>query len=138
MSDTTETYTRQDSVPRLIERPGTLDAQYYNLFQLAISRLGAPLRLQLPGLKVLDIILQKDAFIIVDRVFNDVPVIAWCNFKAAKRDALDAPVACDIRWYHIQASMITKRALNTTVDLLSEQLGVDKDNLADIIKLESA
>ena len=129
-------FDRHNTVPRLSENAYAMDARYYNLVQLALRRLGEPIRSALPGLKVMDIILQKDAWIVVDRVHNDLPVIAWCDFESSKRTALDAPVTCQQRWFHAHASMITKQALETTIDLLSQDLGVDRDNLADVIELK--
>ena len=118
-------YTRHDEVPVYAYRDGVLDALYYNHVQVALNRLGESLRLEIPGLKTLDLILQRDAWIIVDRAFNDVPIAAWTNFDTQRRTALHAPVHCQIRLFHAHAGAILKRVLEAMEMLLGE-LEVDE------------
>lgn len=115
-------YTRHDEVPVYAYRDGVLDALYYNHVQVALNRLGGSLRMSIPGLKTLDLILQRDAWIIVDRAFNDVPIAAWTNFDTHRRSALHAPVHCQIRLFHAHAGAILKRVLEAMELLLGEQL----------------
>lgn len=115
-------YTRHDEVPVYTYRDGVIDALYYNHVQVALNRLGESLRMGIPGLKTLDLILQRDAWIIVDRAFNDVPVAAWTNFDTQRRSALHAPVHCQIRLFHAHAGVILKRVLEAMELLLGEQL----------------
>lgn len=115
-------YTRHDEVPVYAYRDGVLDALYYNHVQVALNRLGESLRMGIPGLKTLDLILQRDAWIIVDRAFNDVPIAAWTNFDTQRRTALHAPVHCQIRLFHAHAGAILKRVLEAMEMLLGEQL----------------
>ena len=116
-------YTRHDEVPVYEYRDGVIDAIYYNHVQLALKRLGESLRMSIPRLKTLDLILQRDAWVIVDRAFNDVPVAAWTNFDTERRDALHSPVHCQIRLYHTNGGIILKRVLEAMEMLLGEQLG---------------
>lgn len=121
-------YTRHDEVPVLGSRAGKVDALYYNHVQTALKRLGdthladSQMRLQIPGLKHLDLILQKDAWIIVDRVLNDYPIAAWTNFETEHRDSLHEAIVCEIRLFHYAASMILKRTLEAMEILLGEAL----------------
>ena len=115
-------YTRHNEVPVYEYRDGVLDALYYNHVQVALNRLGESLRMSLPRLKTLDLILQRDAWIIVDRAFNDVPIAAWTNFDTQRRSALHAPVHCQIRLFHAHAGVILKRVLEAMELLLGEQL----------------
>ncbi len=115
-------YTRHDEVPVYEYRDGLLDATHYNHVLVALKRLGESLRLELPRLKTLDLILQRDAWIIVDRAFNDIPIAAWTNFDTERRSALHAPVHCQIRLYHANAGIILKRVLEAMELLLGEQL----------------
>jgi len=121
-------YTRHDEVPELTSRDGKVDALYYNHVQTALKRLsdhhtGAnEIRLTIPKLKHLDLVLQKDAWIIVDRVLNDFPIAAWTNFQAGHRDSLHEPILCEIRLFHYAASMILKRTLEAMEILLGEAL----------------
>lgn len=83
-------------MPRLSTRQGKVNATYYNHVQTALKRINAEIRLQIPRLKHLDLILQKDAWIVVDKVLNDVPIVAWTNFQVDHRDSLHEPVKCEI------------------------------------------
>lgn len=115
-------YSRLDEVPVMESYPTSLDATHFNHVQYALKHLGSSIRLQIPRLKHLDLILEKQAWIIVDRVLNDVPVAAWTDFETAHRDNLHQPIQCKQRLYHIQARMILGRTLEAMELLLGEQL----------------
>ena len=111
-------YTRHDEVIILDSKPGTVDAHYFNAAQIALKRLKQPIRLKIPTLNHLDLLVLDDAWIIVDRVLHDMPVVAWTNFETEERDNLHEPVACEIRLYHFAARMV----LLTTLDAMEEIL----------------
>ena len=115
-------YTRHDEIPQLSARAGKVDALYYNHVQTALKQLGNQIRLTIPKLKHLDLIIQKDAWIIVDIVLNDVPVVAWTNFETKGRDSLHEPIQCEIRFFHYAASMILNRTLEAMELMLGEVL----------------
>lgn len=115
-------YIRHDEVPVFEYRDGVIDAVHYNTVQTAFKRLGEEIRLRIPRLKTLDLILQRDAWIIVDRAFNDVPIAAWTNFDIERRDALHTPVHCQLRLFHANAGILIKRVLEAMELLLGEQL----------------
>ena len=115
-------YTRHDEVPVYEQREGVLNATFYNHVQVALNRLGNTLRMAIPGLRTLDLILQRDAWIVVDRAFNDLPVAAWSHFHRAESSALHAPVECRIRLYHANAGMILQRVLEQMEGKLTEAL----------------
>ena len=115
-------YTRHDEVPQLGSRTGKVDALYFNHVQTALKHLGNQIRLKIPKLKHLDLILQKDAWIIVDTVLNDVPIAAWTHFEIEGRDALHEPIKCEIRFFHYAASMILNRTLEAMELMLGEAL----------------
>lgn len=115
-------YTRHDEVPVFEYRDGMLDAIHYNHVQIALNRLGESLRMRIPQLKTLDLILQRDAWIVVDRAFNDLPVAAWTHFDLQRREALHSPVHCQIRLFHANGGMILRRVLEAMELLLGEQL----------------
>lgn len=118
----THLYTRHDEVPRLDAKAGQVDALYYNHVQMALKHLGSQIRLKIPKLKHLDLILQKDAWIIVDRVLNDFPIAAWTNFEIENRDSLHQPILCEIRYFHYAASMVLNRTLEAMELMLGELL----------------
>jgi hypothetical protein len=115
-------YTRHDEVPVYEYRDGMVDAHYYNRVQTAFKRLGREIRLAIPGLKTLELILQPDAWIVVDSALNDVPIVAWTNFDSARREALHAPLHCQIRLFHAHGGVIKKRVLEAMELLLGERL----------------
>ncbi len=115
-------YTRHVEVPVYEQREGLLNATFYNHVQVALNRLGGPLRMAIPGLRTLDLILQRDAWIVVDRALNDLPVAAWSHFHRAESSALHVPVECRIRLYHANAGMILQRVLEQMEGKLTEAL----------------
>ncbi|HEY9164279.1 MAG TPA: hypothetical protein VIN57_06680 [Magnetovibrio sp.] len=115
-------YTRHNEVPTLSTWPDKIAAAHYNVVHRALIHRPQGIRLSLPGLKTLELILQQDAWIIVDRAFNDIPVAAWTNIVADRNRALSDPVSCELRFFHGHAAMITKQVLNLMDQLLSEQL----------------
>ncbi|MCW9025333.1 MAG: DUF3352 domain-containing protein [Gammaproteobacteria bacterium] len=118
----TPPYTRHDEVPQLASRKGKVKALYYNHVLTALKQLGPQIRLKIPRLKHLDLILQKDAWIVVDTVLNDIPVVAWTHFQTEGRNNLHEPIECEIRFFHFAASMILNRTLEAMELMLGEQL----------------
>ncbi|AKJ96055.1 hypothetical protein TVD_12130 [Thioalkalivibrio versutus] len=106
-------YSRHTEIPTLDVRPGWLvEARYFNQVRRALARLGPEIRLSPSGLKQLDLILQRDAWIVVDRVLNDMPVVAWTAFHSRGRRSLHRPVACELLLFHAMASMVMNRTLS--------------------------
>jgi len=115
-------YTRLDDMPVFESYPTQLDAVHYNHVQYALNHLGDSIRLQLPRLKHLDLILEKQAWIIVDRVLNDVPIAAWTEFETARRESLHQPIKCKLNLYHMHAHLVLQHSLEAMELLLGEQL----------------
>ena len=105
-------YTRHNDILILDRRPGNIDAHYFNQAQTALKRMGQQIRFKIPTLNHLDLIVQEDAWIIVDRVLDDVPVVAWTDFQTEHRDNLHQPITCEIRLYHFAARMVLKTTLD--------------------------
>ena len=120
-------YTRHDEVLILNRRPGSVDANYFNRAQTALKRIGHQLRFKIPTLNHLDLIVQEDAWIVVDRVLNDVPIVAWTDFKGEGRDSLHEPITCEVRLYHFAARMVLKTTLDAMEDILGATLA-EQDN----------
>ena len=115
-------YSRLSDVPPLGTRETEIDAVHFNHVQVALKRLGGEIRLSIPKLKHLDLILQKDSWIIVDRVLNDIPVVAWTDFKTQHRSSLHEPIPCTLRTYHAAAGMVRSRTLEAMEMMLGELL----------------
>jgi len=81
--------------------------------------------------------LQKDAWIIVDRVLNDVPVVAWTDFQTEHRTTLHEPIKCRIRLYHAHGAIIMQRTLEAMELILGEMLDeLEPHDSADIKPLK--
>lgn len=119
--------TRINDVPALHVADSSVAARYFNRVRLALRRLENPIRLAIPGLRSLDMILGDDYWLCVDRSMNDLPVVAWTDFRSG-RDHLQAPVTCKVRYFHAYAAAVMKRCLAETERLLDERLGPEPDD----------
>ncbi|MCI0505806.1 MAG: hypothetical protein L0Z73_06805 [Gammaproteobacteria bacterium] len=128
-------YTRLNDIPVLELRNSAVSALHFNHVQLALKRISNPLRYSIPRLKHLDLILEKEAWIIVDRVLNDIAVAAWTDFAAGHRENLHQPIPCKLRLFHANADLILDRTLEAMELLLGEQLAEqDNEKGGDVIR----
>lgn len=131
-------YDRLDEVPVFDRRHVKLSATHFNHVKIALKRLGNEIRLAIPKLKHLDLILQKEAWIIVDRVLNDVPIAAWTEFQIEHRDNIHEDINCLLKLYHMNAELILDRTLEAMEMLLSEELAdMLPDELSDVIEFKT-
>jgi hypothetical protein len=107
----TRRYTRHDTLPVFEQRTARLPANLYNRVTLNLKPPGGVLRLPLHGLRRLDAILQPDAWIVVDSSLDDVPLLAWSDFRRVPGQRLHGPVACRLRLFHAQAGLLLERVL---------------------------
>ena len=110
-----------DDIPVYDSTQASVSAEHYNLVQIALKRLGSPIRLRLPKLRTLDFFLDAETWIIVDRSLSDIPVMAWLDFETKGR-SLHAPVACKLNTYHAHATIIQPRVIEAMTLLLGEKL----------------
>lgn len=113
---------RLDNIPVYEYRKGEIAGHYYNHVQIALKRINDQIRLAIPGLKHLDLVLDKEAWIIIDRVHADVPIAAWSDFEVDHRASLTDPINCTIRTYHAAADLILQRTLDAMEQIIDEQL----------------
>ena len=99
--------------------PKSIEASVYNHVRLALLRLGRPLRIEVPRHRGLDVILDDDAWLVVDSCADDQPILAWLDFIRHGRDNLLAPMSCTLELYHRCAGLI----MGTALDALDEALG---------------
>lgn len=92
----------------------------FNVVRLGILRLGAPLTLNLDGIKGLRCVLDDHAWVFMDRFVDNMPLLAWMNFES--RSTLTEMIPCELRLYHFQAGMLTDKALETLKLGISLQL----------------
>lgn len=109
-------------VPVLKAMSSYIEAHYYNRVRLALCRLGNPLRIELINLRGLDIYLDNDDWVCVDRTLNDSPIFAWTDFESQGRDNLCEPVSCQLRFYHNHADLICGTVLDLVYRNLDTQL----------------
>jgi hypothetical protein len=113
---------RIDEVPKLNTRSDTVDGRRYNQVLLALRRLKGPLRLTLPGLRGMDLLLDREAWVCVDRTLYDLPVLAWTDFKPASRRAIHEVVPCLVHYYHVNAELIGESVLATAAREIQKRL----------------
>lgn len=113
---------RIDEVPKLRSQPAIIDGRRYNQILLGVRRLKNPLRLPLPGLRGMDMLLDREAWVCVDRTLYDLPVLAWTDFRPAERRAIHEVVPCQLHYYHINAELISEPVLATTVKEVQKRL----------------
>ncbi len=111
---------RLSDVPILKSAPTCIEAMYYNRVRIALSRIGNPLRIELINLRGLDIVIDDEAWVCVDRTLNDLPIFAWTDFEYGARENLFEPIACRLRFYHNHADLIC----GTVLDLVNRNLDV--------------
>ncbi len=114
--------TRIRNSPRLRTVPASINAELYNLALLATLRLEAPLRIHLPGIKTIDAVINKKAWICLDRAMYDLPALAWTQINQKGRNALHTPVDCELHYYHIHANISAHKVLTSLYGALKEVL----------------
>jgi len=113
-------YTRHNEVLELDSKPSEVDAHYFNVVKIALKRKGEQIRFRIPTLIHLDLIIQEDAWIVVDRVLHDMPVACWTEFQFEGRDNLHEPISCEVCIFHFAARTILKITLDAIEDSLRE------------------
>ena len=113
---------RLDDLPVYEYKKSEVAGHYYNHVSLALKRLDKQIRLSIPGLKHLDLILDNEAWIIIDTVHAEFPIAAWSDFETEGRTDLAAPVKCVIRTYHAAADLILERTLDAMEQIIDERL----------------
>ncbi|MCG6970761.1 MAG: hypothetical protein LJE85_13430 [Gammaproteobacteria bacterium] len=109
---------RLHDVPILKTTPTCIEAMYYNRVRIALSRIDNPLRIELINLRGLDIVIDDEVWVCVDRTLNDLPIFAWTDFEYNARQNLFEPIACRLRFYHNHADLIC----GTVLDLINRNL----------------
>ena len=110
-----------DDIPVYESIQSSVSAEHFNLVQIALKRLGNPIRLELPKMRTLDFLLDEETWIIIDRSLNDIPVMAWLDFETKDR-GLHEPLNCTLNLYHAHANIIHPRVIEAMTLLLGEQL----------------
>lgn len=126
-------YNRHNEVIVLDSWQAEVDAHYYNIAQTALKKTKDPIRFKIPLLNHLDMLVQEDAWIVVDRVLNFMPVACWTNFNTEERSGLHEPVSCEVRIYHFGARIVQQIALDAMAKELGETTAQDGNDEHDKI-----
>jgi hypothetical protein len=95
------------------------------------------LHIELPRLRTLELILEKDSWIVIDQALNDMPVLAWLDFELGQRSSLHEPIPCQRRTYHTHAPLIVEKVFEAMHLILGERLGgKDKAVSAPVSKIK--
>ncbi len=113
---------RNRHVPVLESHIMEIDASRYNRVRLALIRLENPLRLDLTGVRDMDMILDDETWVCIDTRLNGRPVIAWSGFETRHRSGLHLPVRCHVDYYTIRADLFVERVMISMDRLLSVRL----------------
>ncbi len=109
---------RIQGIPVFAERPDRVPARLYNLWRRVRMRVPGPIHLTLPDLKEMELILERDAWVVVDHNRGEVPVLAWVDFRIPPIRSLHEPVECTLNYYHFMASGLRARVLERLEDAL--------------------
>lgn len=109
-----------DDYPVMRSMPKQIAAADYNRIRLGLLRERLPWHLPLKPLRCLVSILDESAWLCVDECQNNLPILAWTNFKTKHRVALDTPVECELRLYHMHAGLVMGTALDALVEVVTE------------------
>ncbi len=87
--------------------PKTIEACCYNRVLLALARLGEPLEVELPALRMS---IRAERRVWLGRsLINDIPLMAWLGFQVVDR-GLHEPVPCRLHLYHFHAGLLAGHA----------------------------
>jgi len=114
--------TRLVDIPVFASANTEIPAARYNRVRLALTRLSCPLFLHIKELKHMSVILENDAWICVDEVFNEIPVVAWTDFQTRDRQGLHMAVPCRVLKYHEHADRIVAIVMDAMDRMLEDQL----------------
>ncbi|WP_455208794.1 hypothetical protein [Kaarinaea lacus] len=113
---------RLSDIPIIKSVPSYVGATHFNRVRLSQLRLDPSLRLELFSLRGLDIVIDDDAWVCIDRTLGDLPVLAWTDFDKNSRKGLHQPVPCKLRFYHNHADLICGTVLDDLGRILERRL----------------
>jgi len=111
-----------EDIPVFAARCDVVPARHYNLWRRARMRLGTPIAIGLPELKEMELILEHDAWVVIDHNRHQVPVLAWTAFSPPPERGLHEPVPCTLNYYHFMASSLRAPVLDYLFTGLEKRL----------------
>jgi hypothetical protein len=101
--------------------PKVIPAADYNCIRLGLLRECGPWHLRLEKPRCLAAILDETAWVCIDECQNAIPILAWTDFNTRRRTALDTPVECELRLYHMHAGLVMGTVLEALAEAVAEQ-----------------
>lgn len=111
---------RLKDLPAFSSAPTTVDASHFNLIRRAVMKSREPIRITLNNMPHVDMIIDEDSWVCVDRSNNDLPIVAWLEFETENRSALHTPIRCSKNYYHFAAGKVAADALEIAANYLTE------------------
>ena len=115
-------------LPVYSKTPFEIDAKVFNKVQLALKRGQCPLRMEIAGLRHVEMIFDQETWLCVDESNGDLPIMVWLDFEKA-RDSLHMPIKCTLQTYHAKADMLIETLLEAISSLLTDHDYPDIDEL---------
>ena len=115
--------------------PKRIPAADFNRIRLGVLHERQPWHLRLEGFRAMRIILDEHAWVCADEVQNGRPVLAWTAFKTLERAALNTPVECELRLYHIHAGLLMGSILEALAEAIEEHGRKDQQGRAPVSEL---
>lgn len=113
---------RLSDVPAMATARMSMPAQRYARARRAIRHAHGSLRTALRGLRGLDLIVEEQLWLCVDRTLEDLPVIAWLDFHPEPGRGLHDPIPCRVQLYHFHAQAIMDTVLERMDEFLEASL----------------
>lgn len=104
-----------EGVPPLRTLPKVVEARCFNKVRLALVRLGGPLSVEIPYLRI-EVTLDRRCWI-GRSLINGIPLLAWTEFAVRGR-GLHQNVPCALHLYHFHAGLL----MGTVLDNLCTEL----------------
>ncbi|MBI3562965.1 MAG: hypothetical protein HY080_14740 [Gammaproteobacteria bacterium] len=92
--------------------PKSITADCYNRIRTLTRHLTLPLRVDLPGHRGLQAVLDSTEWLVVNSLDQDELIMAWMDFAVAQRQGLQEPVQCQLYLYHMHAGLIMGSVLD--------------------------
>ncbi len=102
--------------------PKQIPARCWNRARIVLIRKGAPLRVELEGLRALVYELDEESWVLWPPPHaGEVPLMAWTAFVRPEA-ALHRPIHCELRLYHLHAGLLMSRALEALEGALARTI----------------
>ncbi len=116
--------------------PKRIQAADYNRIRLGLLHERLPWHLRLEDFRTMRIILDEHVWVCADEMQNGRPVLAWTAFRTLEREALNTPVECELRLYHIHAGLLMGSVLEALVEGIEEHGKKDRQGRAPVSELK--